>query len=121
MFVTVRQPLAPEPSFWNVPTPRPTLAKDGPASMEVNRAQPKGGYPIVCHCCNQTGHYARSCPQSYDVQTMTIEERLELLPELLALANNSDTPNHEGLPAHKVEENSEPEAHMKEGFGTSSG
>ena len=52
---------------------------------------------------------------------MTIEEWLELLLELLALVNNSDTPNHEGPPAHEVEENSEPEAQMKEGFGTSSG
>ena len=52
---------------------------------------------------------------------MTIEERLELLPELLALVNNSDTPNHEGQPACKVEENSEPEAEKKEDFWTSNG
>jgi len=52
---------------------------------------------------------------------MTIEERLELLPELLALANDSDTPDHEGPLTHEFEENSEPNAWMKEGFGTSSG
>ena len=52
---------------------------------------------------------------------MTMEERLELLPELLALANNSDAPHPEGQPVRKVEEKSEPEAETKEDFGTSSG
>ena len=59
MFVTVRQPPSPEPSFQNVPTPRTTLAKDSPTPMEVDRAQPRGGYPILCHRCNQTGHYEK--------------------------------------------------------------
>ena len=52
---------------------------------------------------------------------MIIEERLELLPKLLALVNESATPNCEGLFSHKVEENLKPKTQMEEGFGTSSG
>jgi len=153
-FATVRQPLVPvfpmnttEPSPQSVPIPQPMLTKDGPAPMEVDWAQKRGGYPVVCHHCHQAGHYTWSFPQSYDVQTRTVEERLELLPKLLALVNHLDTahpegqPEHEveeisellslenhldtahpeGQPEHEVEEISEPEAKTKEDFGTRSG
>ena len=43
------------------------FVKDSPAPMEVDQAQPRRGYPIVCHHCNQAGHYTWNCPWSYDV------------------------------------------------------
>jgi len=52
---------------------------------------------------------------------MTIEEKLELLPELLALVNSSNSPHPKGQPACEVKEISESEAEPKEDFGTSSG
>ena len=52
---------------------------------------------------------------------MTIEEKLELLPELLALANSSSGPHLEGQPTCEAGEISESEAEPKEDFVTSSG
>ena len=52
---------------------------------------------------------------------MTVEEWLELLPELLTLVNHSDTPHPESQPECEVEEILEPVAETKEDFGTSSG
>ena len=76
---------------------------------------------MVCYCCNQTGHYTWDFPQSYDVWTMTIEEKLELLPELLALANGSIDPHPEGQPTCEAGEILKSEAEPKEDFATSSG
>ena len=52
---------------------------------------------------------------------MMVEERLELLPELLALANHSDAAHPESQWECEAEEISELEAETKEDFGTSSG
>ena len=76
---------------------------------------------MVCYRCNLTGHYTWNFPQSYDVWTMTIDERLELLPELLAIANGSSGPHLEGQPTCEAGETSELEAEPKENFATSSG
>ena len=76
---------------------------------------------MVCYHCNQTEHYTWNYPQSYDIRTMSIEEKLELLPELLALANSSNGPHLEGQPTCEAGEISEPEAEPKEDFATSSG
>ena len=37
----------------------------------------------------QPGHYTHECPQAFDIRSMTMEEKLELLPELLTLADFS--------------------------------
>ena len=52
---------------------------------------------------------------------MTMEERLELLPEFLALVNNLDAPHPEGQPVCEIEEILEPVAVTKQDFRTSSG
>ena len=64
------------------------------------------------------GHYAQECPLSFDIQTMSIEEKLELLPELLVLANMSK--------ALETETKTETETvgmpkEEEEGFGAHSG
>jgi len=51
---------------------------------------------------------------------MTVEERLELLPEFLALVNNLDAPHPEGQPVCEIQEISEPMAETKEDFRISS-
>ena len=52
---------------------------------------------------------------------MTVEERLELLPKLLALVNHLDVAHMESQPEHKAEKVSEPEAETKEDFVASNG
>jgi hypothetical protein len=74
--------------------------------------------PGVCLRCKKPGHYARECPLSFDIRTMSVEERLELLPELLALADLSGTRLAEPeVETEVVEELEEEEA----GFGARSG
>ena len=52
---------------------------------------------------------------------MTIEEQLDLLPELLALVNSSSDPHLKSQPTCEAREISESEAEPKEDFETSSG
>ena len=47
---------------------------------------------VICHHCNRSRHYTWECPQSFDIWTITTQERLELLLELLALADTSENP-----------------------------
>ena len=62
---------------------------------------------VVCHHCHRTGHYASECLQEYNIQTMTMEEKLGLLPELLVLTDSLDIQHAESEP--KVERGLEPE------------
>ena len=57
--------------------------------MDIDRTHRKGNHTTVCLQCQQPGHYAHECPQAFDIQSMTMEEKLELLPELLTLVDLS--------------------------------
>ena len=86
--------------------------------MDVDRAQARVTPPGVCLWCKKPGHYARECPLSFDIRTMSVEERLELLPELLALADLSGVRSAETEAETEVVEALEEE---EEGFGACSG
>ena len=86
--------------------------------MDVDQARAQVTLPMLYLRCKKPGHYARECPLSFDVQTMSVEEQLELLPELLALADLSGTRSAETeVETEVVEELEEEEA----GFGDRSG
>ena len=70
----------------------PPPPKNGPTPMDVDHMHGKGNPVVTCFCCRQPGHYARECPQAFDIQSMTMEEKLELLPEFLALVDVSQVP-----------------------------
>jgi Zinc knuckle len=55
--------------------------------MDIDHDLGKGSPAVTCFRCLKTGHYARECPQSFDIRLMTTAEKLELLPEFLALAD----------------------------------
>ena len=57
--------------------------------MDIDHAHQRGSHTTVCLQCRQPGHYAGKCPQAFDIRSMTMEEKLELLQELLTLADLS--------------------------------
>ena len=56
------------------------------------------------------------CPNAFDVRMMTMEEKLELIPELLALADISGVPLSENNSEVEMEPEEMPEK-LKEDFG----
>ena len=99
--------------------PNPVTSKDSPAPMEIDRARPRTDHLVVCHRCHRTGHYASECLREYDIRTITVEEKLELLPELLALADTLDV-HHVGSEPD-AERDLKPKNEAREDFGNSSG
>ena len=60
--------------------------------MDVDPMRGKGNPAVMCFHCWQPGHYAHEFPQAFDIRSMTMEEKLELLPEFLALVDVSQVP-----------------------------
>ena len=93
--------------------------KDGLEPMDVDQTHGWTNFPIICWCCNKPGYYARECPNTFDVQMMTTQEKLELIPELLALADMLGVPPLENNSKAKMESEKTPER-SKEDFGSCS-
>ena len=70
----------------------PPPLKNGPTPMDVDHMHGKGNPAVMCFHCQQPGYYARECPRAFDIQSMTMEEKLEILPEFLALVDVSKVP-----------------------------
>jgi Retrotransposon gag protein/Zinc knuckle len=86
-FVPIRrQPpnFPPPPPVRNI---SPPPSKNRPAPMDIDHARGKGSSAVTCFRCRKAGHYARECPQAFDICLMTTAEKLELLLEFLALAD----------------------------------
>ena len=94
--------------------------KDGLEPMDVDQTHGWTSFPIICWHCNKPGHYARECPNTFDVQMMTMEEKLELIPKLLALADVLGVPPSENNSEAEIELEKMPEK-SKEDFGSCSG
>jgi len=63
------------------------VTKDDPRHTEIDRVRAISDHVVICHHCHRTSHYASEGPQVYNIWTMTAE-KLELLPELLALEDS---------------------------------
>ena len=102
-----------------VQCPSPPPLKNGPAPMNIDCMCGRGNPGVTCFHCQQPGHYAHECPQAFDIQSMTMEEKLELLPEFLALVDVSEVPPTENgdreaeYDAPEVEETSDFVTHSK--------
>jgi hypothetical protein len=82
--------------------------------MDIDHARGKGNPAVTCFRCRKTGDYARECPQAFDIRLMTTVEKLELLPEFLALVDVTGDPPAEN-PSENVEHGAE-EAEESEDF-----
>ncbi|KIJ41563.1 hypothetical protein M422DRAFT_255485 [Sphaerobolus stellatus SS14] len=73
--------------------PEPTKVPDGPVPMDVGRTHSKAGISnIVCRCCSKTGHIARFCDTNFDVRSLVVKEKEELLYGLMADLDMSENP-----------------------------
>ncbi|KIJ49867.1 hypothetical protein M422DRAFT_246232 [Sphaerobolus stellatus SS14] len=65
--------------------PELTKVPDGPVPMDVDRTRGKASISnIVCRRCGKTEHIARFCDTNFDVRSLTVEEKEELLYGLMA-------------------------------------
>jgi len=78
-----RLPLTPPPPV--TPKPPPTTPSMGvPMDVNVTR-KARSLPPRGCYRCGDANHVVRDCPHCLDVHQLTIEQREELIEDLLAL------------------------------------
>ncbi|KIJ24259.1 hypothetical protein M422DRAFT_275018 [Sphaerobolus stellatus SS14] len=76
--------------------PEPTKVPDGPMPMDVDWTHSKASISnIVCRHCSKTGHIARFCDTTFDIRSLIVEEKEELLYGLMADLDMSENPETE--------------------------
>jgi len=54
--------------------------------MDVDAVRKTHSLPLRgCYCCRETNHLVKDCPHHLDIQRLTMEQREELIEDLMAL------------------------------------
>jgi len=112
-------PLPPPPISYAHITPSP----GNPVPMEIDAARRAKAIVDTCHCCGDTGHWAKDCPTRFEVRCLSIEELQAALDDKLdaELGDNPedtkepqsdhDTPPHLNIRALEVSSHPLPSAY----------
>jgi hypothetical protein len=68
----------------------PNTKTDEPIPMEVDASKQRRPSPALCFRCHKPGHRANECPLRYDIRTLTRDEKIDLLEQLLTEADLAD-------------------------------
>lgn len=78
-------PTFPTPAVRTTPAPPlPTPHLPAPVPMDVDAARRRANTPPTCYRCGQTGHLRRDCSLRHDTRYMTLEEKEDVIQQLLA-------------------------------------
>ena len=86
-FFVLRSPPAALPSIPpRPPLPPPSSAPSGRIPMDIDAVWKTRSLPLRgCYRCREANHLMKDCPHCLDVQRLTVEQREELIEDLIAL------------------------------------
>jgi len=84
-FLVLCSPLAAPPSILPRP-PLPLPAPSGRVPIDVDAVRKTCSLPLQgCYWCGEANYLVKDCPHRLDVRRLTVEQREELIEDLMAL------------------------------------